>query len=114
MVLGYANKGLPSPYIWSGTDQYEKGKYTSDGKYDPAEAVDEQLGCAGILKFMGVFKNAPTGAGTAVAGGYGGRWCGCCYCQLPLVELRRSTLAASASRCTIGIGTVADLRYRTL
>lgn len=64
---GYANKGLPSPYIWSGTDQYEKGKYTADGKFD-ADAVDQQLGCAGILKFMGVFKTAPTGAGTAVAG----------------------------------------------
>ena len=51
--LGYANKGLPSPYIWSGTDQYEKGKYTSDGHFDP-NAVDKQLGCAGILKAMGV------------------------------------------------------------
>jgi hypothetical protein len=23
--LGYANRGLPSPYIWSGTDRYLKG-----------------------------------------------------------------------------------------
>lgn len=71
--LGYYNKGLPSPYIWAGTDQYNKGKYVSDGKYDP-NTVDTQLGCAGLLKFMGVFKTAPTGAATVggaivVAGG---------------------------------------------
>lgn len=46
--LGYYNKGLPSPYIWSGTDQYIKGKYVADGKFD-ANAVDKQLGCAGLL-----------------------------------------------------------------
>lgn len=51
--LGYANKGLPSPYIWSGTDQYEKGKYVADGVFDP-NAVDKQLGCAGLLMAMGV------------------------------------------------------------
>jgi lysozyme family protein len=49
--IGYALKGLPSPYVWAGTDQYAKGKYTSDGKFDP-EAVDKQLGCAGLLKAM--------------------------------------------------------------
>jgi lysozyme family protein len=49
--LGYANKGLPSPYIWSGTDQYRSGKYVRDGVFDPNE-VDEQLGCAGLIKAM--------------------------------------------------------------
>jgi hypothetical protein len=62
--LGYAQQGKASPYIWAGTNQYEKGKYVADGKYSP-ETVDTQLGCAGLLKFMGVFKTAPTGAGTA-------------------------------------------------
>lgn len=52
--LGYANKGRPSPYIWAGTDQYVSGKYVADGVYDPNK-VDTQLGCAGLLKFMGVF-----------------------------------------------------------
>jgi lysozyme family protein len=34
--LGYANKWRrPSPYIWSGTDQYIAGKYVADGVYDP-------------------------------------------------------------------------------
>lgn len=49
--LGYASKGRPSPYIWSGTDQYVSGKYVRDGVYDPS-AVDSQLGCAGLLKAM--------------------------------------------------------------
>jgi lysozyme family protein len=49
--LGYAGRGLPSPYIWSGTDQYTKGKYVRDGVFDP-EAVDQQTGCAGLLKAM--------------------------------------------------------------
>lgn len=65
--LGYFNKGLPSPYLWSGTDQYVSGKYVSDGKYS-ATAVDKQLGVAGILKFLGVFKAAPVGTGTVVVG----------------------------------------------
>lgn len=49
--LGYANRGRPSPYIWSGTDQYVSGKYVRDGVYDP-DAVDQQLGCAGLLMAM--------------------------------------------------------------
>src|SRR5690554_2342399 len=46
--LGYRNRGLPSPYLWAGTDQYQKGKYVADGKYD-ANHVDQQLGVAAIL-----------------------------------------------------------------
>lgn len=46
--LGYAHMGHPSPYIWSGTDQYSRGKYTSDHHFDP-NAVDRQLGCAIML-----------------------------------------------------------------
>jgi lysozyme family protein len=49
--LGYAARSKPSPYIWSGTDQYSCGKYVRDGVYD-AEAVDSQLGCAGLLLAM--------------------------------------------------------------
>lgn len=49
--VGYANKGIPSPYLWSGTDQYQRGKYVADGKFD-ANAVDRQLGCAGLLLAM--------------------------------------------------------------
>lgn len=68
--LGYATKGLPSPYLWAGTDQYVKGKYVADGKYDP-NAVDQQLGCAGLLKFMGWKKDNASGpvAAAATSGG---------------------------------------------
>lgn len=46
--LGYFNKGLPSPYLWSWTDQYVKGKYIKDGKFDP-EFVDQQAGVAALV-----------------------------------------------------------------
>ncbi|MGY4222696.1 lysozyme family protein [Bradyrhizobium sp. USDA 4503] len=49
--LGYYKRGLPSPYVWSGTDQYSRGKYVADGVFDPEE-VDVQLGCAGLLMAM--------------------------------------------------------------
>jgi len=49
--LGYAGRGVPSPYIWSGTDQYRSGKYVRDGVYDP-NVIDPQLGCAGLLLAM--------------------------------------------------------------
>jgi lysozyme family protein len=49
--LGYAARNQPSPYVWSGTDQYKSGKYVRDGVYDP-NVVDSQLGCAGLLMAM--------------------------------------------------------------
>jgi len=55
--IGYAAKGKPSPYIWSGTDQYVSGKYVRDGVFDPS-VVDRQLGCAGLI--MAMMKLDPT------------------------------------------------------
>jgi lysozyme family protein len=49
--VGYAARGVPSPYLWSGTDQYRSGKYVRDGVYDPGK-VDAQLGCAAIIMAM--------------------------------------------------------------
>lgn len=49
--MGYANKGLPSPYVWAGTSNYEKGKYVADGKFDP-NYVDQQLGVAVMLRTL--------------------------------------------------------------
>lgn len=46
--VGYDLKGLPSPYAYAGTNQYQKGKYVADGVYDP-NFVDPQLGCLGML-----------------------------------------------------------------
>ncbi|WP_439399101.1 hypothetical protein ACRQ5Q_17025 [Bradyrhizobium sp. PMVTL-01] len=49
--LGYAAKGVASPYVWSGTDQYRSGKYVADHVYR-ADVVDHQLGCAGLIIAM--------------------------------------------------------------
>lgn len=49
--LGYASRGIPSPYVWSGTDQYYKGKFVRDGVFN-ADTIDVQLGCAGLLISM--------------------------------------------------------------
>lgn len=49
--LGYAMRGVPSPYIWASTDQYHSGKYIADGHYDQ-NAIDHQLGCAALLARM--------------------------------------------------------------
>ena len=46
--IGYAARGVPSPYLWAGTNQYRAGKYVRDGVYDPGK-VDPQLGCAALL-----------------------------------------------------------------
>lgn len=39
---------INSPYVWSMTNQYSKGKFGSDGKFDP-NLVDKQCGCAPIM-----------------------------------------------------------------
>jgi len=49
--LGYAARGMPSPYIWASTNQYSHGKYVADGHFDP-NAVDRQIGCAALLRRM--------------------------------------------------------------
>lgn len=46
--LGYENHGLPSPYIWGGTNIQKAGKYVSDGVWS-SSAWDSQPGCAPIL-----------------------------------------------------------------
>ena len=47
--MGYKKKGLSSPYLWSYTQFYTKGKYVKDGKYDP-NAISKQPGVAAIMK----------------------------------------------------------------
>lgn len=41
----------PSPYIWSFTNVYTSGKYSSDGHWDP-NLVDRQAGVAAIAKYL--------------------------------------------------------------
>jgi hypothetical protein len=49
--FGYNRKGIHTPYLWSYSNHYTKGKYVKDGVYD-ANAVSSQLGAAVILKRM--------------------------------------------------------------
>lgn len=49
--LGYANKGINSPYLWCGSNHYTSGKYVSDGKFDPT-FKSKQTGCAVVLKYL--------------------------------------------------------------
>lgn len=52
--LGYHNRGKPSPYVYSGTDVYQGGKYVRDGVYDP-RVWDRQ---PGVMALMGSLKDA--------------------------------------------------------
>ena len=64
--LGYAARGVPSPYVWAGTDQYRSGKYVRDGVYDP-NVIDSQPGCAGLLMAMKALDPAITFTAAAQA-----------------------------------------------
>ena len=47
----YKRRGIPTPYLWSGSTHYKKGKYVADGVFDPG-FVSRQLGAAVILKAL--------------------------------------------------------------
>jgi len=49
--LGYYRQGINSPYLWSYSNHYTKGKYTADSRYDP-NAVSKQIGAAVLLRRM--------------------------------------------------------------
>ncbi len=49
--FGYHAKGIPSPYLWSFSNHYDKGKYVADGRYDPS-AVSKQCGAAVMLRAL--------------------------------------------------------------
>jgi lysozyme family protein len=46
---GYWSHGINSPYLWSCSNHYTKGKFVKDGVYDP-NAVSHQAGSAVVLK----------------------------------------------------------------
>lgn len=50
--FGYRPKKINTPYLWSGTNHYEKGKFVADGRYDP-NASSEQVGAAAIMLMLG-------------------------------------------------------------
>lgn len=47
--FGYQAKGVNSPYLWSKTDQYIKGKFGKQGIYYP-DLISQQLGAVPVLK----------------------------------------------------------------
>lgn len=47
--FGYRMRAVPTPYLWSFSNLYEKGKFVADGKYDP-DKVSKQCGAAVMLK----------------------------------------------------------------
>ena len=51
--LGYRkyHPRIRSPYLWSGTNHYTRGKYTSDGKFSTT-AISKQIGAVCILKLL--------------------------------------------------------------
>jgi lysozyme family protein len=51
--MGYHNRGVPSPYLWSFSNQYKSGKFVKDHEFDP-NAVSEQAGAIVILKALAV------------------------------------------------------------
>ncbi len=46
---------INTPYLWSGTNHYRQGKYTSDGKWS-AEAVSKQVGAVPLFLKLWEFK----------------------------------------------------------
>lgn len=49
--FGYRRLGIPTPYLWSFSNLYTNGKFTSDGHFDP-NAVSAQCGSALMLKAL--------------------------------------------------------------
>ena len=49
--FGYRSKGVPTPYLWSFSNVYTRGKYVGDGVFDKS-AVSKQIGAAVLLKAL--------------------------------------------------------------
>jgi lysozyme family protein len=49
--LGYRGLGVPTPYLWSFSNHYERGKFVADGKFS-ATARSQQCGAAVMLKLL--------------------------------------------------------------
>lgn len=55
---GYRRRNIPSPYVWCGSQHYEKGKFVADGRFDP-EARSKVIGVAPLLKKLGYSGDQP-------------------------------------------------------
>jgi lysozyme family protein len=47
--LGYRNRGVSSPYLWSFTSGYTGGKFVADSTFDPT-AQSNQIGAVALLR----------------------------------------------------------------
>jgi lysozyme family protein/peptidoglycan hydrolase-like protein with peptidoglycan-binding domain len=47
--FGYRPRGIPSPYLWSFSNHYSKGKFVADGRFSPS-AVSQQCGSGVLLR----------------------------------------------------------------
>jgi lysozyme family protein len=65
--FGPRERGRPSGYLWSGTDRYAGGKFTSDGHWSRG-TWDEQLGCVILAKSIVGIEPALDIRGTTAAG----------------------------------------------
>lgn len=50
--FGYRGFAVPTPYLWSFSNHYERGKFVSDGKFSHI-AKSQQCGAAVMLKLLG-------------------------------------------------------------
>lgn len=49
--FGYRGRGVPTPYLWSFSNHYERGKFVADGRWSAA-ARSQQCGAAVMLKLL--------------------------------------------------------------
>ncbi len=49
--FGYRKRAVPTPYLWSFSNHYERGKFIADGRWSPT-ARSQQCGAAVLLKNM--------------------------------------------------------------
>ena len=49
--FGYRRRGVPTPYLWSFSNHYERGKFVADGRWS-ATARSQQCGAAVMLKLL--------------------------------------------------------------
>jgi lysozyme family protein len=56
---------VKSPYLWSFSNHYTKGKYVADGRFSPT-AVSQQVGAAVLLKQLAASRKAAVEAGPRV------------------------------------------------
>jgi lysozyme family protein len=49
--FGYRRRGVPTPYLWSFSNHYDRGKFVADGSFNP-KARSQQCGAAVMIKLL--------------------------------------------------------------